>query len=155
MIFIEKRIFILLLSCIFYFMIYYRRIRGEREIKINYQLEKLLFPFSNEGRAALFSIVMAAYLPIALMISYIVMLVLNVDVYIVNYIWYLCTLGMLFIMGGVDILYELPLMRGGKLLKCIMGIFGFLLMASGIGCMVNSILMWLQEFTWLDIEARL
>lgn len=135
MLFIEKRIFILLMSCIFYLMIYYRRIRGEREIEISYQLEKILFPFSGEGRAALFSIAMAVYLPIALIISYVSMFGMHMDVYTVNYIWYIGTVSVLFIMAGVDILYELPLMRGGKPLKFIVGVLGILMVPLGLICM--------------------
>lgn len=130
--FIQKRIFILFMSCIIYLMVYYRRIRGEREVKISRRLEKILFPFSAEGRAALFSIFMAVYLPIALLISYVVMLFPNVSVYSVNYTWYMCTVGILFIACAADIFYELPFMRGKKPLKFIVAVCAVFLILMGI-----------------------
>ncbi len=130
--FIQKKIFILFMSCILYLMMYYRRIRGEREVKISRRLEKILFPFSAEGRAALASIFMAVYLPVALLISYLVMLFPKVTVYSVNYTWYMCTLGILFIACAVDIFYELPFMRGKKPLKFIVAVCAVFLILVGI-----------------------
>ncbi len=114
------------MSCILYLMMYYRRIRGEREVKISRRLEKILFPFSAEGRAALASIFMAVYLPVALLISYLVMLFPKVTVYSVNY------LGILFIACAVDIFYELPFMRGKKPLKFIVAVCAVFLILVGI-----------------------
>lgn len=133
---IEKRIFILLMSCVIYLAVYYRRIRGERELKINYLLEKILFPFSTEGRAALFSVIMAVYLWAAFFISYAAIFIWKVDVYAVNHKWYLVTVGVLFAAAGVDIFYELPLMKGGKLLKCVVAILGILMVLMGVVCLI-------------------
>ena len=125
---------ILVLSLGFYFCIYYRRNRGIRGIMIPSLLEKILFPFSNEGEAALGSIIIAAYMEVSLPVSYLLIIFVKFPEFSVQYIWNRVTTGVIFLGIGIDVFYELPASRERKLLKAV----AYLLAAGMIayGCCV-------------------
>lgn len=110
---------ILVLSLGFYFCSYYSRNRGTRGIKIPSLLEKILFPFSNEGQAALGSIIIAACMEVSLPVSYFLIIFLKFSENRVGYIWNRVAAGVVFLGSGIDIIYELPASQEGKLLKAV------------------------------------
>lgn len=117
--------YILLVSVILYLAAYARRIEpGERYIKITPFLEKILFPFSKEGEAALISIIIAAYIEVSLLISYAAMGILKLPADRVNTIWSMGTWSMLLLGTGVSIFHEVPASRERKALKILVYIIG-------------------------------
>lgn len=124
---------ILVISIILYLLGYDRRVgRGERDMKINLLLEKILFPFSKMGKAALISIIIAAYIEFSLPVSYIAIGILKAPVYKVNIIWNMGTASILFLGTGLSIFYEVPASGERKVLKAI--VYMIAVGCIGYGC---------------------
>lgn len=111
---------ILAMSIFFYLVAYFRRVnQGDRDMKINPWLEKILFPFSKKGKAALISIIIVVYMELSLLVSYMAIGILKVSISKVNIIWDTGTFSMLFFGTGISIFHEMPASREGKVLKAI------------------------------------
>lgn len=124
---------ILVLSIIFYLLAYDRRVdQGVRDMKINLLLEKVLFPFSKMGKAALISIIIAAYIECSMLVSYIAIGILKAPEYKVNFIWNMGTFSMLFLGAGISLFYELPASEERKVLKAI--VYMIAVGCVGYGC---------------------
>ena len=141
---INEPYYILLISIILYVCAYRRRIRwGERDLPIAPLVEKILFPFSGEGEAALISIIIAAYIEVSLVLSYIAIGILQFPVKWVNFIWSMGTWCMLLLGTGISLFHELPASRGNIILKILGYVIAVWLVLWGcgqfIGWMVNLV----------------